>query len=136
MASNIELAKQELNKVGAILSKEISNPAVKKVLLKLKAVNTDLTNIINGVTDDFSFDDFDEGTQPAAKRVVENRKVDKSFGVDLGGFDNFVGQKDPDAFDWRQTMREANGTKDMDLGDWDPSSPANANTLGRMIDRT
>lgn len=129
--TNIEFAKQELQKVGAILSKEISNPAVKQILLKLKSVNTDLTKLING-EDSFSFDDFNENTQLQKPKMKEQN----SFGVDLGGFNNFVSQKDPDTFDWRQTMREANGNGEVNLGNWDPSVPASADTLGRMIDRT
>lgn len=136
--NNLELAKAQLQKVGALLAKEMSNPAVKKILLKLKAVNNDLNSAING-DDDFSFDDFNESSAPVTKtRVTESKKSsDADFGVDLGGFDNFVSQKNPETFDWRSTMREANGSGEgVDLGNWNPSAAADANTLGRMIDNT
>lgn len=135
--NNLELAKAQLQKVGALLSKEMSNPAVKKILLKLKAVNNDLNSIINGDSD-FSFDDFNESTAPVRARVTESKKsLDADFGVDLGGFDNFVSQKSPETFDWRSTMREANGGGEgVDLGNWNPAAAADANTLGRMIDNT
>lgn len=133
--NNLELAKAQLQKVGALLAKEMSNPAVKKILLKLKAVNDDLNSVING-DEDFSFDDFNESSVPTKTHITESKKSpDTDFGVDLGGFDNFVSQKNPGTFDWRATVRESNGD-DIDLGNWNPTATADANTLGRMIDNT
>ena len=137
--ADLELARKELAKVGGTLAKDMSNPRIKAVLMKLKGIDTELKNIINGVEEEFSFDSLNEGQQPAIrpqqKRVQESASAD--FGVDLGGFDNFVNQKDPDGFDWKQTMREANGENhEQDLGNWDPHSGAYAETLGRMVDNT
>ena len=137
--ADLELARKELAKVGGTLAKDMSNPRIKAVLMKLKGIDTELKNIINGVEEEFSFDSLNEGQQPAKKpqqkRVQESASAD--FGVDLGGFDNFVNQKDPDGFDWKQTMREANGENhEQDLGNWDPHSGAYAETLGRMVDNT
>ncbi len=137
--ADLELARKELAKVGGTLAKDMSNPRIKAVLMKLKGIDTELKNIINGVEEEFSFDSLNEGQQPAnrpqQKRVQESASAD--FGVDLGGFDNFVNQKDPDGFDWKQTMREANGENhEQDLGNWDPHSGAYAETLGRMVDNT
>lgn len=137
--ADLELARKELAKVGGILAKDMANPRIKAVLMKLKGIDTELKNIINGVEEEFSFDSLNEDQQPAKKpqpkKVQESASAD--FGVDLGGFDNFVNQKDPDGFDWKQTMREANGENhEQDLGDWDAQSPAYAETLGRMVDNT
>lgn len=137
--ADLELARKELAKVGGILAKDMSNPRIKSVLMKLKGIDTELKNIINGVEEEFSFDSLTEGQQPAKK--PQQKKVQESasndFGVDLGGFDNFVNQEDPDGFDWKQTMREANGQNhEQDLGNWNPNSGAYAETLGRMIDNT
>jgi hypothetical protein len=137
--ADLEFARKELAKVGGILAKDMSNPRIKSILMKLKSIDTELKNIINGVEEEFSFDNLNEGQQPVrrpqSKRVQESASAD--FGVDLGGFDNFVNQGDPDGFDWRQTMREANGQNhEQDLGNWDSSAPAYAETLGRMIDNT
>lgn len=134
MATNLELAKQELAKVGGFLSKEISNPRVKKLLLQLKKVNTELTNIINGVEEEFSFDSLDENVQQRPQKRIQESS--QNFGVDLGGFDNFVNQEDPEGFDWRETMREANGGQSMNLGNFEKAGNANANTLGRLVDNT
>ena len=139
--ADLELARKELAKVGGILAKDMSNPRVKSVLMKLKGIDTELKNIINGVEEEFSFDSLNEGQQPQRPAAKSQKKVQESasndFGVDLGGFDNFVNQEDPVGFDWKQTMREANGQNhEQDLGNWNPNSGAYAETLGRMIDNT
>ena len=130
MIDNLILAKKTLQKVGEILYKDVSNPDIKKILLKLKSVNTDITNLINN---DFSFDRLDEVNERSEKK--QNTK-NNDFGVDLGGFDDFVENKDPDQFDWRKTMMEANGGKMMEGVDLTSLGEPNPSVYGRMVDNT
>lgn len=130
MIDNLILAKKTLQKVGEILYKDVSNPDIKKILLKLKSVNTDITNLINN---DFSFDRLDNTSERSEKK--QNTKND-DFGVDLGGFDDFVEKKDPDQFDWRKTMMEANGGKMMEGVDLTSLGEPNPSVYGRMVDNT
>lgn len=134
--TNLELAKQELNKVGSLLSKELSNPRVKKILLVLKNVNTELNAIINGDSD-FSFDDLEESQIATKPRMRETKPAQNAYGVDLGGFENFISGGQEESFDWRATMREANGGADVNL-DFDPNTAGNADSsiYGRLIDNT
>lgn len=135
--TNLELAKQELNKVGSALSKERNDPRIKKILLTLKKVNTELNAIINGDSD-FSFDDLEESQIAAKPRIREAKPTQNSYGVDLGGFENFIsGGPQDESFDWRATMREANGGADVNL-DFDPNTAGNADSsiYGRLIDNT
>ena len=145
--AQLELAQQELTKVGAALMKaiktgEAAQLQVMPILKQLKKVNTALTAVINGEDDvEFSFDNIEESA-PAqrphtAKRVSEQQQ---DFGVDLGGFNDLLTpENDPDAFDWRQTFKEANQTKvggvSVDMGEV-ANAELDGRTLGRMVDLT
>lgn len=138
MMTNLENAKHALSQVGKFLSMEMkadpNNAAqIKQLLISLKHVNTSIENLING-EDDFSFDSLEESAKQPTQKKVEN-----SYGVDLGGFENFVNAKNPDSFDWRSTFREANSRSGANV-DVDMNAVANSDfnedTLGRMVDDT
>lgn len=145
----LEIAKQELTKVGAALSKamklgEADQTRIMPLLKQLKNVNTGLEKVINGEEDDeFSFDEMEESAQSQRQLGRAQQKPireEQDFGVDLGGFtDLMTPENNPDAFDWRATFREANQSKvggvsvDMDEV---ASSELDGRTLGRMVDNT
>ena len=145
--AQLEIAQQELTKVGAALMKaiktgEAAQLQVMPILKQLKKVNTALTAVINGEDEEFSFENLDEGTAvqkpQTAKKLSESQQQD--FGVDLGGFNDLLTpENDPDAFDWKATFREANKTKvggvDVDMGEV-AGSVLDGRTLGRMVDLT
>lgn len=142
--NNLQMAKTELSKVGGFLSKAMKEDQgkaqkIKQMLLTLKKVNTALENLING-DDEFSFDGLDEITSSQSSRMRETQKEQENdYGVDLGGFDNFVNAKDPNAFDWRGTFKEANSRSGDSINiDMDKiaNSEFDENTIGRMVDNT
>lgn len=141
--AQLELAQQELTKVGAALMKaiktgEAAQLQVMPILKQLKKVNTALTAVINGEDDtEFSFDSIEESAPAPKSRKMEERN---DFGVDVSSFTGLLTpENDPDAFDWKSTFKESNKTK---FGGVDVDMDALANTdfitdpLGRMIDRT
>ncbi len=143
--AQLELAQQELTKVGAALMKaiktgEAAQLQVMPILKQLKKVNTALTAVINGDDDvEFSFDSIEESApvRPTQKQRVQEQE---DYGVDLGGFtDLLTPENNPDSFDWKSTFKEGNKTK---FGGVDIDMSAIANTefttdpLGRMVDRT
>lgn len=141
--AQLELAQQELTKVGAALMKaiktgEAAQLQVMPILKQLKKVNTALTAVINGEDDtEFSFDSIEESAPAPKSRKMEERN---DFGVDVSSFTGLLTpENDPDAFDWKSTFKEGNKTK---FGGVDVDMDALANTdfitdpLGRMIDRT
>ena len=143
--AQLELAQQELTKVGAALMKaiktgEAAQLQVMPILKQLKKVNTALTAVINGEDEvEFSFDSIEES---APARPVQSQRVQEQsdYGVDLGGFtDLLTPENNPDSFDWKSTFKEGNKTK---FGGVDVDMAAIANTeftsdpLGRMVDRT
>lgn len=141
--TQLELAQQELTKVGAALMKAIKSGEaaqlqVMPILRQLKKVNTALTAVINGEDDvEFSFDSIEESAPAPKKRKMEEQN---DFGVDVSSFTGLLTpENDPDAFDWKSTFKEGNKTK---FGGVDVDMDALANTefitdpLGRMIDRT
>lgn len=141
--TQLELAQQELTKVGgalmkAIKSGEAAQLQVMPILRQLKKVNTALTAVINGEDDvEFSFDSIEESAPAPKKRKMEEQN---DFGVDVSSFTGLLTpENDPDAFDWKSTFKEGNKTK---FGGVDVDMDALANTefitdpLGRMIDRT
>lgn len=141
--TQLELAQQELTKVGAALMKAIKSGEaaqlqVMPILRQLKKVNTALTAVINGEDDvEFSFDSIEESAPAPKKRKMEEQN---DFGVDVSSFTGLLTpENDPDAFDWKSTFKEGNKTK---FGGVDVDIDALANTefitdpLGRMIDRT
>lgn len=141
--TQLELAQQELTKVGAALMKAIKSGEaaqlqVMPILRQLKKVNTALTAVINGEDDvEFSFDSLEESAPAPKKRKMEEHN---DFGVDVSSFTGLLTpENDPDAFDWKSTFKEGNKTK---FGGVDVDMDALANTefitdpLGRMIDRT
>lgn len=141
--TQLELAQQELTKVGAALMKAIKSGEaaqlqVMPILRQLKKVNTALTAVINGEDDvEFSFDSIEESAPAPKKRKMEEQS---DFGVDVSSFTGLLTpENDPDAFDWKSTFKEGNKTK---FGGVDVDMDALANTefitdpLGRMIDRT
>lgn len=141
--AQLELAQQELTKVGAALMKAIKTGEapqlqVMPILKQLKKVNTALTAVINGEDEvEFSFDSIEESAPaPKAKKMEEQN----DFGVDVSSFTGLLTpENDPDAFDWKSTFKEGNKTK---FGGVDVDMDALKNTefitdpLGRMIDRT
>ncbi len=146
--ANLDIAKQKLTEVGAALSKamksgEAEAARIMPLLKELKNVNTALTKVINGEEDEFSFDDLEEQTQRphTAKKLTEQRRTtQQDFGVDLGGFEDLMTpENNPDAFDWRGTFREAQGTKVGGVSvnmDEVAASELDGRTLGRMVDET
>lgn len=145
--AQLELAQQELTKVGAALMKaiktgEAAQLQVMPILKQLKKVNTALTAVINGDDDvEFSFDSIEESA-PAPRAAQRQQRVQEQedYGVDLGGFtDLLTPENNPDSFDWKSTFKEGNKTK---FGGVDVDMAAIANTefttdpLGRMVDRT
>lgn len=141
--TQLELAQQELTKVGAALMKAIKSGEaaqlqVMPILRQLKKVNTALTAVINGEDDvEFSFDSIEESAPAPKKRKMEEQN---DFGVDVSSFTGLLTpENDPDAFDWKSTFKEGNKTK---FGGVDVDMDALANTefitdpLGHMIDRT
>lgn len=139
--NNLEIAKQELSKVGGALAKEMKIDStkaakIKSLLLTLKKVNTEIESLING-EDEFSFDTFEESATSQKSKLQESN--DQDYGVDLGDFNNFINKEDPNAFDWKKTFREANGGTgggvDVNM-DTISNSEFDPNTLGRMIDNT
>lgn len=141
--TQLELAQQELTKVGAALMKAIKSGEaaqlqVMPILRQLKKVNTALTAVINGEDDvEFSFDSIEESAPAPKKRKMEEQN---DFGVDVSSFTGLLTpENDPDVFDWKSTFKEGNKTK---FGGVDVDMDALANTefitdpLGRMIDRT
>lgn len=141
--TQLELAQQELTKVGAALMKAIKSGEaaqlqVMPILRQLKKVNTALTAVINGEDDvEFSFDSIEESAPAPKKRKMEEQN---DFGVDVSSFTGLLTpENDPDAFDWKSTFKEGNKTK---FGGVDVDMDALKNTefitdpLGRMIDRT
>ena len=143
--AQLELAQQELTKVGAALMKaiktgEAAQLQVMPILKQLKKVNTALTAVINGEDEvEFSFDSIEES---APARPAQSQRVQEQgdYGVDLGGFtDLLTPENNPDSFDWKSTFKECNQTK---FGGVDVDMAAIANTeftsdpLGRMVDRT
>lgn len=146
----LEIAKQELTKVGSALSKamklgEADQTRVMPLLKQLKNVNTGLEKIINGEEDDdFSFDEMEESVQKPHQLGRAQQKQpfreEQDFGVDLGGFtDLMTPENNPDAFDWRETFREANQSKaggvSVNMDDV-AASELDGRTLGRMVDNT
>ncbi|MBQ2398204.1 MAG: hypothetical protein II304_14400 [Bacteroidales bacterium] len=141
--AQLELAQQELTKVGAALMKaiktgEAAQLQVMPILKQLKKVNTALTAVINGEDDvEFSFDSIEESAPAQKPRKMEEQN---DYGVDVSSFTGLLTpEDDPDAFDWRSTFKEGNKTKfggvsvDMDtLINTDFIS----DPLGRMIDNT
>ena len=141
--AQLELAQQELTKVGAALMKaiktgEAAQLQVMPILKQLKKVNTALTAVINGEDDiEFSFDSIEESAPAPKQRKVQEQN---DFGVDVSSFTGLLTpENDPDAFDWRSTFKEGNTSKfggvsvDMDtLVNTDFIS----DPLGRMVDNT
>lgn len=143
--AQLELAQQELTKVGAALMKaiktgEAAQLQVMPILKQLKKVNTALTAVINGDDEvEFSFDSIEESA-PARPAQSQRVQEQSDYGVDLGGFtDLLTPENNPDSFDWKSTFKEGNKTK---FGGVDVDMAAIANTefvtdpLGRMVDRT
>lgn len=143
--AQLELAQQELTKVGAALMKaiktgEAAQLQVMPILKQLKKVNTALTAVINGEDEvEFSFDSIEESA-PARPAQSQRVQEQSDYGVDLGGFtDLLTPENNPDSFDWKSTFKECNQTK---FGGVDVDMAAIANTeftsdpLGRMVDRT
>lgn len=143
--AQLELAQQELTKVGAALMKaiktgEAAQLQVMPILKQLKKVNTALTAVINGEDEvEFSFDSIEESA-PARPAQSQRVQEQSDYGVDLGGFtDLLTPENNPDSFDWKSTFKEGNKTK---FGGVDVDMAAIANTefvtdpLGRMVDRT
>ena len=143
--AQLELAQQELTKVGAALMKaiktgEAAQLQVMPILKQLKKVNTALTAVINGEVEvEFSFDSIEESA-PARPAQSQRVQEQSDYGVDLGGFtDLLTPENNPDSFDWKSTFKEGNKTK---FGGVDVDMAAIANTefvtdpLGRMVDRT
>lgn len=141
--AQLELAQQELTKVGAALMKAIKTGEapqlqVMPILKQLKKVNTALTAVINGEDEaEFSFDSIEESAPAPKARKMEEQN---DFGVDVSSFTGLLTpENDPDAFDWKSTFKEGNKTK---FGGVDVNMDALVNTdfvsdpLGRMIDRT
>lgn len=141
--AQLELAQQELTKVGAALMKAIKSGEapqlqVMPILKQLKKVNTALTAVINCEDEvEFSFDSIEESAPAPKARKMEEQN---DFGVDVSSFTGLLTpENDPDAFDWKSTFKEGNKTK---FGGVDVDMDALANTefitdpLGRMIDRT
>ena len=144
--AQLELAQQELTKVGAALMKaiktgEAAQLQVMPILKQLKKVNTALTSVINGDDDvEFSFDSIEESAPVARPAQSQRVQEQGDYGVDLGGFtDLLTPENNPDTFDWKSTFKECNQTK---FGGVDVDMSAIANTeftsdpLGRMVDRT
>ena len=83
--AQLELAQQELTKVGAALMKaiktgEAAQLQVMPILKQLKKVNTALTAVINGEDDaDFSFDSIEESAPAPKSRKMEEQKSVKRF---------------------------------------------------------
>lgn len=143
--AQLELAQQELTKVGAALMKaiktgEAAQLQIMPILKQLKKVNTALTAVINGEDEvEFSFDSIEESA-PARPAQSQRVQEQSDYGVDLGGFtDLLTPENNPDSFDWKSTFKEGNKTK---FGGVDVDMAAIANTefvtdpLGRMVDRT
>lgn len=143
--AQLELAQQELTKVGAALMKaiktgEAAQLQVMPILKQLKKVNTALTAVINGEDEvEFSFDSIEESA-PARPAQSQRVQEQSDYGVDLGGFtDLLTPENNPDSFDWKSTFKEGNKTK---FGGVDVDMAAITNTefvtdpLGRMVDRT
>lgn len=143
--AQLELAQQELTKVGAALMKaiktgEAAQLQVMPILKQLKKVNTALTAVINCEDEvEFSFDSIEESA-PARPAQSQRVQEQSDYGVDLGGFtDLLTPENNPDSFDWKSTFKEGNKTK---FGGVDVDMAAIANTefvtdpLGRMVDRT
>ena len=143
--AQLELAQQELTKVGAALMKaiktgEAAQLQVMPILKQLKKVNTALTSVINGDDVEFSFDSIEESAPVARPAQSQRVQEQGDYGVDLGGFtDLLTPENNPDSFDWKSTFKECNQTK---FGGVDVDMAAIANTeftsdpLGRMVDRT
>lgn len=141
--AQLELAQQELTKVGAALMKaiktgEAAQLQVMPILKQLKRVNTALTAVINGEDDaDFSFDSIEESVPAQKSRKMEEQN---DYGVDVSSFTGLLTpEDDPDAFDWRSTFKEGNKTKfggvSVDMNDL-INTDFITDPLGRMVDNT
>lgn len=141
--AQLELAQQELNKVGAALMQaiktgEAAQLQVMPILKQLKKVNTALTAVINGEDDtDFSFDSIEESAPTQKPRKMEEQN---DYGVDVSSFTGLLTpEDDPDAFDWRSTFKEGNKTKfggvSIDMNTL-MNTEFTADPLGRMVDNT
>lgn len=141
--AQLELAQQELTKVGAALMKaiktgEAAQLQVMPILKQLKKVNTALTAVINGEDDvEFSFDSIEESAPAQKHRKMEEQN---DFGVDVSSFTGLLTpEDDPDAFDWRSTFKEGNKTKfggvSVDMNDI-INTDFITDPLGRMVDNT
>lgn len=141
--AQLELAQQELNKVGAALMKaiktgEAAQLQVMPILKQLKKVNTALTAVINGEDGaEFSFDSIEESAPAPKSRKMEEQN---DYGVDVSSFTGLLTpEDDPDAFDWRSTFKEGNKTKfggvSVDMNDL-INTDFITDPLGRMVDNT
>jgi hypothetical protein len=139
--AQLELAQQELTKVGAALMKaiktgEAAQLQVMPILKQLKKVNTALTAVINGEDEaEFSFDSIEESAPKTRKMEEQN-----DYGVDVSSFTGLLTpEDDPDAFDWRSTFKEGNKTKfggvSVDMNDL-INTDFVTDPLGRMVDNT
>lgn len=141
--AQLELAQQELNKVGAALMKaiktgEAAQLQVMPILKQLKKVNTALTAVINGEDGaEFSFDSIEESAPAPKSRKMEEQN---DYGVDVSSFTGLLTPEDnPDAFDWRSTFKEGNKTKfggvSVNMNDL-INTDFITDPLGRMVDNT